>query len=263
MSASRVFFATLFASAIALVGCSSGNDDPGELGSTTAMTKSTADASTPKPTSTSTKDAGAPDTYVAPLLDLDAGVDAASNENVDANEAAPQVDSGPKPLVAKGSDWIWFDDDVNFTQQNAGQSPDKMPPNNWKAPIDYYDGEVEVRLDVKSKEDTTPVWLELCMWTGSLGASTHTCFHCLDLFTTPGLYTCSLTPNSQAGLADFTMPFAAMQHRSKDGTNGRGTDLQNEMKGLPIDTHYTIILVPKGDTFSGWDAYFPGTDAGK
>jgi hypothetical protein len=110
-------------------------------------------------------------------------------------------------------------------------------------------------VTVTAKADTTPVWHELCQWQNALGDAAHVCLHCLALYTKPGEYTCETTAAEQGGPVDYHKPFVAAQNRVKDGSAGRGTDLATLNKGLPIDYHYTVVIVPKGQTFSGWASY--------
>ena len=133
----------------------------------------------------------------------------------------------------------------------------KTGPHNWfdDNGVDYYDGKVEFRVNVTAKADATPVWHELCHWQNALGDAAHVCLHCLALYTKPGEYTCETTAAQQGGPVDYHKPFVAVQNRVKDGTSGRGTDLTTQKKGLPIDYHYTVVIVPKGQAFSGWASY--------
>ena len=63
-----------------------------------------------------------------------------------------------------------------------------------------------------------------------------------------------LLDSGGAHLGMITMDTSLM-NRVKDGTSGRGTDLTTENKGLPIDYRYSVVIVPKGQAFSGWASY--------
>jgi hypothetical protein len=166
----------------------------------------------------------------------------------------PPVDRGG---TMNGAEFIWIDQDITWDVNNVGEAVAHNPPLDWSSPLDYFNGLIEVRLDVTAKHDATKVWLELCAWHDFLGSTNHTCVHCLDpdQLTQPGTYTCETTAGTFEPSTFWSTGFAAMEHRVKDGTNGRGNDLENEGIGLPISAHYSIVLVPKGMAFSGWANY--------
>jgi hypothetical protein len=193
---------------------------------------------------------GAPPTIVATD---DAGTVAPeAGETTDAGGAS----DAPPVSVDHGKEYLWIDQTFHWTQ-TADTNVANVGPHNWYADngVDYYNGKVEFRVTVTAKADATPVWHELCQWQNSLGDADHVCLHCLALYTKPGEYTCETTAAAQGGPPDYHNPFVAVQNRVKDGTSGRGTDLTTENKGLPIDYHYTVVIVPAGQTFSGWGGY--------
>jgi hypothetical protein len=184
--------------------------------------------------------------------------EAGTEESSDAASPAPEsgsVDTAT-PAVDHGNEYLWIDQTYHWAQ-NADPNIGNTGPNNWydAKGIDYYDGKVEFRVTVTSKADATPVWHELCQWQNALGDAAHVCLHCLALYTKTGEYTCETSAPEQGGPVDYHKPFVAVQNRVKDGTSGRGTDLTTENKGLPIDYHYTVVIVPKGISFSGWSSY--------
>jgi hypothetical protein len=189
-----------------------------------------------------------------PSLPHDGAVDASTPVALDAGAEAGSDAAPPRGK----NELLWIDADVTFQTNPYPPVPASFPPSSWYSPVDYYGGKIEVRLEVSKKADATPAWIELCMWQGMLGAPTHTCLHCLPEFTSTGTYTCEMSPSQglNAASVDFHDPFVAMQHRAKDGAGGvRGRDLTAYPTSLPIVTHYTVVLVPKGATFSGWAAY--------
>lgn len=145
------------------------------------------------------------------------------------------------------SPYVWIDDDFVWDEQHGFDAAPRPLPASWFAPVDYYGGEMQFRLDVKSKADDTPVWLEVCMWQERLGGP-HVCVNCLrPPFAAPGQYACSVPVASIRGKdVDFHRPFVATQIRVKDGCAGRGKDLAKLGRGLPIVAHYSVVLVPRG-----------------
>lgn len=242
--------------AAGVVACSGVNDLNTDSRRDSSETTTTLDSGSYQapgtPTSTSPTTDGTGGTQeTSPETNDDPGSDASTATTSDAG-----VEAGPPP-ASHGNEFVWVNDDFTWDKNYAGRDVAKSPPPNWYSPIDYYNGKIEVRLQVTSKPDMTPVWLELCYWQDYLGSPNHTCMHCINqsTLTKPGVYTCE-TKAGGGGAVDYHKPFVAMQHRVKDGTNGRGTDLANENgKGLPISAHYTVVLVPSGAQFSGWASY--------
>ena len=163
---------------------------------------------------------------------------------------------GAATPVDHGDEYVWIDQDFHWSEASNANVTDTGPVN-WYSDEgrDYYAGKVEFRVTVRTKADGTPVWHELCHWQNSLGDPAHVCLHCLPLYTSPGEYSCETSAAEQGGPVDYHEPFVAVQNRVKDGSSGRGMDLITLKKGLPIDYHYTVVLVPAGQTFSGWSNY--------
>ncbi len=158
--------------------------------------------------------------------------------------------------VDHGDEYVWIDQDFHWVQATNANVADHGPVNWYNDNgLNYHDGKIEFRVTVTAKADATPVWHELCHWQHALGDTAHVCLHCLPRYTATGEYTCETTASEQGGPVDYHKPFVAVQNRVKDGTSGRGSDLISLNKGLPIDYHYTVVLVPAGQTFSGWDKY--------
>jgi hypothetical protein len=203
--------------------------------------------------SSSSSSSTAGSTVIAPSED-----DAGSATATEAGEIAQESGAGDAaaPPANHGKEYVWIDQTFHWTN-TTDTNVANHGPNNWYDDngIDYYDGKVEFRVTVTAKADATPVWHELCHWQNALGDAAHVCLHCLALYTKTGEYTCETTAAAQGGPVDYHKPFVAVQNRVKDGSAGRGTDLATLNKGLPIDYHYTVVIVPKGATFSGWASY--------
>lgn len=162
----------------------------------------------------------------------------------------------PIEPIDHGDEYVWIDQDFRWDATTSTNVAD-TGPTNWydDEGRDYYHGKIEFRVTVTSKADATPIWHELCHWQKELGDPAHVCLHCLPLYSAPGEYTCETTAAQQGGPVDYHQPFVAVQNRVKDGRTGRGKDLATLGLGLPIDYHYTVVLVPAGQPFSGWEEY--------
>ncbi len=160
------------------------------------------------------------------------------------------------PPGGVGNEYLWIDEEITWDRTRAGLVVSRPAPADWVRPIDYANGRAYFRLDVKTKADATPLWLELCLWNDRIGSTNHTCLHCIDNLTRPGHYECSDDLRATGNL-DLGKPIAAMQHRVKDAIGGdRGLDLiGTPSPALPMSGRYTIVLVPAGATFSDWGSY--------
>jgi hypothetical protein len=156
------------------------------------------------------------------------------------------------PLMGVGKEFLWIDQDITWNSAGAGLRVARQPPADWTTPVNYAGGTVQFRIDVKSKPTDTSLWLELCMWNNQIGSPEHNCYHCMNI-SKVGLSTCSTRAN--IGGFDLKKPLVALQHRLKLGP-GRGADIiGTNNPALPITARYTIVLVPAGERFSGWDKY--------
>jgi hypothetical protein len=148
---------------------------------------------------------------------------------------------------------VWIDDDFVWDEQHGFDAAPRQPPAIWAGPVDYARGEMHVRLRVRDKADDTPIWLEVCLWQEKLGGP-HVCLNCLTPpWADKAERTCSLSPAARNPRFDFSKPWVATQIRIKDGSAGRGKDLAKLGKGLPIKARYSVVLVPAGQTFPGWE----------
>lgn len=159
---------------------------------------------------------------------------------------------GETPPASK--DLVWIDETLTFNAHSKVIT--EPPPPDWYAPTNYFDGEIRTRLVVTSKPTSLPVWAEICFWQDRLGGR-HVCMAVvLPPWSTTGTYTYRTKATAIRFLdqVDFSKPFAVIEHRLKDGTGKlRGDDLGDAH--LPLQVRYTVVLVPKGETFAGWEQH--------
>jgi hypothetical protein len=194
------------------------------------------------------------------LADSASALDTAAPANpAGAPDAAPAADGRPP-----AGERLWFDRELTFT---GSRFVIPSPLDSWTKPIDYVNGRIELRAIVRRNPRSTPVWLELIFWQGSIGDRRHDCLRCIppSSLSKPGTATCSATRADEStgwGVGcfydrmDFTTRIGAIQLDAKytmDGTNRERRTLTGA--DVPFVVRYTAVLVPAGQKFSGWQNY--------
>ncbi len=159
---------------------------------------------------------------------------------------------------------LWAEGEWLFTGQRF---PVTNAPDDWKAPVDYYDGSIQVRIVVRDNPQHQPVWFELVIWKTVMESSApHACLSCTqgnDLANL-GTYTCNVSPKGGAGWTcsgaealDWTAPFGSVQASAKlsNTSNARVTPPSDLPASYAFKIHYTAVLVEAGKAFSGWTNY--------
>ncbi len=172
---------------------------------------------------------------------------------------ALETPNHPPPGERLWADGEWLFTGARFAVTNA--------PDDWQAPVDYYDGSIQVRVVVRDNPQHQPVWFELVIWKTVMESSApHACLSCTqgkDL-ANPGTYTCSVSPKGGAGWSchgaealDWTAPFGSVQASAKlsNDSNARVTPPSDLPGSYAFKVHYTAVLVEAGKTFSGWASY--------
>jgi hypothetical protein len=161
---------------------------------------------------------------------------------------------GTMGMVDATKERVWIDADITF---GPNGSITHNQPSNWFSPIDYYNGSMEVRANVTAAPSGT-YGLELCLYKSGPGDAKHDCMPLAYLLKGTGEHLVTnrkssiilRNPLAAAGVTeqDFMTPWAA--------NNTRLVGSQHAMPiAGPVVTHLTIVLVPKGYTFSGWSKY--------
>ncbi len=171
------------------------------------------------------------------------GCKTATSHTATSSPPAPVASAAAATVAATGRDFVWIDDDFVWDEQHGFDPAPRALPDNWFEPIDYFHGQIRFKVDVHSKADDTPVWLEVCMWQEKLGGP-HVCLNYLrPPWATAGTRECQMSVSDLKNPpVDFHKPFVATQIRIKDGSTGRGKDLAKLGKGLPIRAHYSVVL---------------------
>jgi len=148
---------------------------------------------------------------------------------------------------------VWFDKDMTFsghieTETNA--------PDNWRAPHDYFDGELHLRLESKTAP-ADPHRIELCLYKMADGPPA--CVWLFPRLTGTGVVTRKI-PRASAVLinnlakdiilpSDFETPFPRQVFRLTESLD------RKSVINDPLEANLKMVLVPKGETFPGWEAF--------
>jgi len=163
---------------------------------------------------------------------------------------------GTTGMVDATKERVWIDADITF---GPNGSITHNQPNNWFSPIDYYNGSMEVRADVTAAPAGF-YGLELCLYKSGPGDAKHDCLPLayrlmgtgqrLKTHPKASIILRNFLAQGEVTEDDFKTPWAA------NNTRLVGAEHAMPIAG-PVKTHLTIVIVPKGYTFSGWSKYPP------
>jgi len=267
-------------SALLALGCTRGSvDDPGE------PTDAAEDAGQPEDGDDSLPDA---DGYTGDEGDWSGedGYDGGAEE--DGSEQDGQQGDEDQPAdgdahadgdAGASQEMLLFDGDGRqFTYDDSGfhvliNPGDQLPKDNWLDPLDYYNGEFHVRYVINSPVDQQAGKLQTCIWTmGDDGiGGNYFPESCGQQVSHSGVgeyfVTSSLSPADwwkKDGVAlDYSHPerfLVRVVLRGESGCNVTRYDVSgacwDEWPSYEnMDFRVTIVMVPAGESFSGWDNY--------
>lgn len=200
-----------------------------------------ADGSAPQPDAKLEPDQGVAPPPAAELLLVDAK-----------NQQFTTGDNGFHPLIKPG---------------------DPLPASDWLKPDDYYDGEMQMRYVIQGPPDQQAGKLQTCIWTmGNEDGDGKNYFpeSCSAQVAHTGVgttFNTKLAPSSwwmNGGVPlDFSHPERFLIRVVLRGTSGCNVTTYNVSNGCwdewpkyqDMKFRVTIVMVPKGATFSGWSKY--------
>jgi hypothetical protein len=170
-----------------------------------------------------------------------------------------------------------------FTHENTGEEDKKMGfsafqlpenvPSDWEAPVNYKDGEVHFRVSILTKPDKRIIYYQMgFQWDGGCnGRSFKEKFpdNRLMKISEPGIYNASQfvdtfwEPSCQeSDPIDWTKRMTRLlvvvwdeNFHQIDDRWGFGSNIENIDGYYPMDVHFQAIIVPFGESFSGWQNY--------
>lgn len=145
--------------------------------------------------------------------------------------------------------------DATYTHSGQTTSDSHYPvmptaetPANWQSPVDYTQGSVHVRLEVKTMPSATPTRFQVCF-------EMQTNYCCTDqapAYTAPGVYEWDTDVEQlwRPGPVDFTTGVLRSQLILKDTNNGKPSpeNVGEETSALymPTDLSVTVTVVSNG-----------------
>lgn len=184
--------------------------------------------------------------------------------------------SPTNPPDQTGEEKIVFNDDVQFTQSDGGfhvlkSAGSGIPglPVNWLSPTNYYNGTWHFRYVIHSHPTNTAGKLQVCIW-NMPGFKPESCGGKVA-HQGVGTYTYSSVPSSwwkKDGVPlNFSNSSSFLIRVILLGLQSGGNDCIVSNKNVPrpcpeqfqnfaqMKFKLTIVMVPQGQTFSGWNNY--------
>lgn len=174
---------------------------------------------------------------------------------------AAAVDAGKELLV--------FEVNRNVTKKDRG-FPRNDPPRsaangNWRTPVNYAEGTLYYRVQIRKQPQPQNMRMQFCVWQDRF--KLENCGSQKVVRGTSGtVVTWSQPVNSmwkKGGRSiDWSRPrqrygIAIKDSRGKPVSdyNGWRWNGHNPNQWYPLDMRFTVVVVPKGATFSGWQNY--------
>jgi hypothetical protein len=127
-------------------------------------------------------------------------------------------------------------------------APTAETPANWQSPVDYTQGSVHVRLEVKTMPSATPTRFQICFEM----MTNYCCTDQAPAYTAPGVYEWDTDVEQlwRPGPVDFTTGVLRSQLILKDTNNGKPSpeNVGEETSALymPTDLSVTVTVVSNG-----------------
>ncbi|UHD17097.1 PKD domain-containing protein [Thiocapsa bogorovii] len=187
--------------------------------------------------------------------------------------------SSPPPSGGKGDELVVFDWNMPVIEADKGFPKYDANPNiakrifpmlagsngDWTSPVNYAGGTLQMRVQIRSQPQPQKMKLQFCIWQYSFSLE-----NCASLQSVVGRSGTEVTWSQAVGQMwklggkpiDWKNPRqrygVAIKNSSGDpvsdyqGWNWNG---ENPKLWYPLDMRFTVVVVPKGQTFSGWSNY--------
>jgi hypothetical protein len=177
----------------------------------------------------------------------------------------------PTPTAVSGggakTEMLVYDWNGLVTQQEKG-FPRHTPPTengDWTKPVNFANGTFYMRVEIRSQPKAQDMRLQYCVWQDN--NALETCTKLASVSSTKGTIVTWSHAIDKMWKKDGN-PIDWTRGRFKDGVaikNSKGQPVspfqnwnwngEDPADWYPIDWHFQVVVVAKGETFSGWQNY--------
>jgi hypothetical protein len=175
--------------------------------------------------------------------------------------------------VIPGGELLVFDWDGPVTQDDHGfpgldEAILSGANGNWTTPVNYAEGTLHYRVQVRSQPVPQQMKMQWCAWQDN--SAVENCGTLRDVSGTTGtIVTWSSNVQSMWKLDGVPIDWTrARQHYAAVVKTSAGLPVsdfndwnwsgENPNQWYPLDMHFTVVVVAKGNSFSGWQNWFQG-----
>lgn len=184
----------------------------------------------------------------------------------------PTPTPSPTPPSTGGSELLVFDWNKPVTTAQKGFPWDKPPRaaanGNWKQPINYAEGTLHLRAEIFSiPQPQDDMRIQFCFW--QYKSQLENCTRTVEVPGRPGtVVEWSVDVQNLWKKNGAIIEWDVERHRNGIAIkNGNGKPVsnysgwnwngENPDHWYPMNARFTVVVVEKGKTFSGWDNYIP------
>ncbi len=168
------------------------------------------------------------------------------------------------PPPAQLDQFVLLDALYTHTTQTKGFSYFPIPPDvpeNWKSPVNFYEGAIHIRLEVISKPSDRPVNYQICVFQDRHSSDKHACDH-TRTFTGPGVHEWKSSPGSlwQSKVIDWSRKLLDTMLVVKDkrgnpvddryGFGGKWDGSPDFSLYFPMTVRFTAVVVARGAAYN-------------
>ncbi len=176
------------------------------------------------------------------------------------------IDTG---AVQAGGQLLVFEVNRSVTKSDRGfprnDPPRKEANGNWRAPINYAEGTLYYRVEIRRQPTPQNMKLQFCIWQdnfrlescgiqkavrGNAGTVVAWSQTVPSLWKKGGKSIDWSRPRQRYGIAIKTANGKPVSDYKNWRWNG-----QNPAQWYPLDMRFTVVVVPKGAQFNGWENY--------
>jgi hypothetical protein len=175
-------------------------------------------------------------------------------------------------VAALSTELLVFDLNRPVTTRDRGFPGDRPPRaqanGNWTTPVNFAEGRLYIRVEIRSQPRAKDMRLQFCMWQYNYTLETcgkQTAIHSLpgtvvtwsqriqDMWKKDGNPLDWKNPRQRYAVAIKNT--AKLPVSNYNGWNWHG---ENPSHWYPLDMRFTVVVVAQGATFGGWDRYIDG-----